>query len=111
VVGAKDSQSLVHAELILSPVLVAHLRPIAVLVTMQKLSGILSGLAQAFDCSWCGVGLSDRSGLAYANCWKIWNGKQTRIDLTTIDRLCEALECKPGDFLVYVKVRRIPSKK
>jgi DNA-binding Xre family transcriptional regulator len=57
------------------------------------------------------LALSKRSGLAYANCWKIWHDQQTRIDLTTIDRLCEALDCEPGDFLVYVKVKRIPSKK
>ena len=55
--------------------------------------------------------LSDRTGLAYANCWKMWKGKQTRIDLNTIDRLCEALECKPGDFIKYVKVKRIGGKK
>jgi DNA-binding Xre family transcriptional regulator len=44
--------------------------------------------------------LSRQSGLAYAMCYKLWNDQQTRIDLTTIDRLCEVLRCAPGDLFV-----------
>lgn len=57
------------------------------------------------------LALSKRSGLAYANCWKIWNDQQTRIDLTTIDSLCEALDCKPGDFIVLVEGKKTSGKK
>ena len=44
--------------------------------------------------------LSKQSGLAYAMCYKLWNDQQTRIDLTTIDRLCDVLRCSPGDLFV-----------
>ena len=44
--------------------------------------------------------LSRQSGLAYAMCHKLWNDQQTRIDLTTIDRLCEVFGCSPGDLIV-----------
>ena len=44
--------------------------------------------------------LSRQSGLAYAMCYKLWNDQQTRIDLTTIDRLCEVFSCSPGDLIV-----------
>ncbi|MCA1613967.1 MAG: helix-turn-helix transcriptional regulator [Acidobacteria bacterium] len=44
--------------------------------------------------------LSKESGVAYANCYKIWNNQQKMISLDTIDRLCEALHCEPGDILV-----------
>jgi DNA-binding Xre family transcriptional regulator len=44
--------------------------------------------------------LSRESGIAYANCHKIWNGQQTMIALDTLDRLCSALDCEPGDILV-----------
>ena len=44
--------------------------------------------------------LSRQSGLAYAMCHKLWNDQQTRIDLTTIDRLCDVLRCSPGALLV-----------
>ena len=46
--------------------------------------------------------LSKESGIAYANCYKIWNGQQTMIGLDTLDRLCDALGCEPGDILVKV---------
>jgi DNA-binding Xre family transcriptional regulator len=57
------------------------------------------------------LALSKRSGLAYANCWKIWHDQQTRIDLSTIDSLCNALECEPGDFIIRVKERKAGVKK
>jgi putative transcriptional regulator len=44
--------------------------------------------------------LSQVSGLAYASCHRIWNGQPAMIGLDTIDRLCEALNCEPGDILV-----------
>ena len=44
--------------------------------------------------------LSRQSGIAYANCYKLWHDQQTRIDLATIDRLCEALNCEPCDLIV-----------
>ena len=46
--------------------------------------------------------LSRESGLAYANCHKLWNSRQKMISLDTIDRLCEALDCEPGDIFVRV---------
>jgi putative transcriptional regulator len=49
--------------------------------------------------------LSQVSGLAYATCHKMWNEQPMAIGLDTIDRLCEALDCEPGDLLV-----RTPSK-
>lgn len=44
--------------------------------------------------------LSRESGVAYANCYKIWNSQQKMIGLDTLDRLCEALNCEPGDILI-----------
>jgi putative transcriptional regulator len=43
---------------------------------------------------------SRQSGLAYAMCYKLWNDQQTRIDLSTIDRLCEVLRCSPGELFL-----------
>lgn len=48
------------------------------------------------------LSLSKESGIAYANCHKIWNNQQKMIGLDTLDRLCEALGCEPGDILVRV---------
>ena len=46
--------------------------------------------------------LSKESGVAYANCYKIWNNQQKMIGLDTLDRLCDALGCQPGEILVKV---------
>jgi DNA-binding Xre family transcriptional regulator len=46
------------------------------------------------------LALSKESGIAYANCHKIWNNQQKMIGLDTLDRLCAALDCEPGDILV-----------
>jgi putative transcriptional regulator len=43
---------------------------------------------------------SKQSGLAYAMCYKLWNDQQTRIDLSTIDRLCDVLRCSPGELFL-----------
>ena len=48
------------------------------------------------------LSLSKESGIAYANCHKIWNNRQKMIGLVTLDRLCETLGCEPGDILVRV---------
>ena len=43
--------------------------------------------------------LAKDSGIAYENLRKLKNGKATRIYLETIDKICEALDCSPGELL------------
>jgi DNA-binding Xre family transcriptional regulator len=57
------------------------------------------------------LSLSKESGIAYANCHKIWNNRQQMISLATIDRLCEALSCDPGDILVRADDSKAKSKR
>lgn len=45
--------------------------------------------------------LSEASGVAYAACHAIWNGTQKQIALETINKFCEALKVKPGQFFEY----------
>ena len=54
--------------------------------------------------------LARESGLAYANCHKIWNNQQKMISLDTIDRLCDALGCEPGDIIVKIPVSKRVTK-
>lgn len=44
--------------------------------------------------------LSMQSGVRYATVWKLSRGEVGRLNLDALDRLCEALECQPGDLLV-----------
>lgn len=47
--------------------------------------------------------LSQQSGLNYAICYKLWHGNQSRIDLSTLARLCDALKVNPGRLFEYEK--------
>ena len=47
--------------------------------------------------------LSQVSGLGYATCHRIWNDPPVMIHLDTLDRLCDALDCEPGDLLVRTR--------
>lgn len=48
-----------------------------------------------------------QTGVRYATIWDMVNGHITRLNLEILDRICDVLECQPGDLIV--KVRR-PTK-
>jgi putative transcriptional regulator len=43
--------------------------------------------------------LSERVGISYANLSILKNNRARAIRFTTLTRLCEALQCQPGDLL------------
>jgi DNA-binding Xre family transcriptional regulator len=45
--------------------------------------------------------LSQKTGLNYAITHKLWKGKQTRIDIGTLEKLCDTLKVAPGKFFDY----------
>ena len=45
--------------------------------------------------------LTERVGLTMANVSLIKNGKVKAIKLSTLDKICAALDCQPGDILEY----------
>jgi putative transcriptional regulator len=47
--------------------------------------------------------LTERIGLTMANVSLIKNGKVKAIKLSTLEKLCAALDCQPGDILEYRK--------
>ena len=42
------------------------------------------------------------SGLSYQTVFDLYHGKAQRIDLTTLDKLCRALDVPVGELLEYV---------
>ena len=46
--------------------------------------------------------LSQRVGITMANISILKNGKAKAIKVSTLAKLCEALDCQPGDILEYV---------
>lgn len=46
--------------------------------------------------------LSERVGITVANLSNLKTGKARAIRLSTLDAICTALECQPGDLLEHV---------
>lgn len=46
--------------------------------------------------------LSERVGITMANISILKNGKAKAVRLETLNKICEILECQPGDILEYV---------
>ncbi|MBR4861037.1 MAG: helix-turn-helix transcriptional regulator [Firmicutes bacterium] len=46
--------------------------------------------------------LSERVGITMANVSILKNGKAKAIRIETLDKICRALDCQPGDILEWV---------
>ena len=47
--------------------------------------------------------LADKVGITIANVSVLKNGKARALKISTLVKLCEALDCQPGDILEYRK--------
>ncbi len=47
--------------------------------------------------------LSEKVGVSNVNLSKMKNGKISAIRFSTLEAICEALDCQPGDILEYNK--------
>ena len=47
--------------------------------------------------------LADKVGITLANMSILKNGKARAIRLSTLESICKALDCQPGDILEYKK--------
>lgn len=47
--------------------------------------------------------LAERVGITIANVSVLKNGKAKALKISTLIKLCEALDCQPGDLLEYRK--------
>ena len=50
--------------------------------------------------------LAQRVGITIANISILKNGKAKALKITTLAKLCEALDCQPGDILEYRRVQQ-----
>lgn len=65
-----------------------------------RLNEVLAGREQTLYWIW------KQTGIRWATIWQIGNGEVSRLSLDVLDRICEALECQPGDLLVRVETRK-----
>ena len=47
--------------------------------------------------------LSERVGITMANISVLKNGKAKAVKISTLNSICKALDCQPGDLLEYVE--------
>ncbi|MCU6707986.1 helix-turn-helix transcriptional regulator [Paenibacillus sp. J5C_2022] len=47
--------------------------------------------------------LSERVGITMANLSILKTGKAKAVRFSTLEKICEVLECQPGDILAYAK--------
>lgn len=47
--------------------------------------------------------LADKVGITMANLSILKNGKAKAVRLSTLNAICEALDCQPADILTYTK--------
>lgn len=47
--------------------------------------------------------LSEKVGITNVNLSKLKNGKVSALRFSTLEKLCEVLDCQPGDLLEYSK--------
>lgn len=47
--------------------------------------------------------LSEKVGITMANLSILKNGKAKAVRFSTLEKICEVLDCQPGDILEYVK--------
>ena len=49
-----------------------------------------------------GKGLAERIGISPVNLSRIKTGKISAVRFSTLDAICRALDCQPGDLLEYI---------
>ena len=47
------------------------------------------------------VQLAERADIAIGTATALWYGRQTRVDLPILSRVCKVLQCTPSEILVY----------
>ena len=54
--------------------------------------------------------LADKIGITQANLSILKTGKAKAIRFSTLDAICKALDCQPGDILEYRSVKKVPNE-
>lgn len=50
--------------------------------------------------------LAKQTGLPYQTLWRIKDSKTNGIDYRVLEKICEALNCQPGEIIVWIPDRQ-----
>ena len=54
--------------------------------------------------------LAKETGISHTTLWRLKKGKALGINFETLEKMCEALQCQPGDVLTRTNTKRIRKK-
>jgi len=54
--------------------------------------------------------LAKQTGISHTTLWRLKKGKALGINFDTLEKLCQTLECQPGDVLSLSRVKRSSNK-
>jgi putative transcriptional regulator len=55
--------------------------------------------------------LSKQTGVSHTTLWRLKKGKALGINFITLEKICEALDCEPGDILRLVSEKKMDKQK
>jgi putative transcriptional regulator len=54
--------------------------------------------------------LAKETGISHTTLWRLKKGKALGINFETLERMCEALKCQPGDVLAHTNGKKIGTR-
>ena len=54
--------------------------------------------------------LAKATGISHTTLWRLKKGKALGINFETLEKMCEALKCQPGDVLALAQAKRNGTK-
>lgn len=55
--------------------------------------------------------LAKQTGISHTTLWRLKKGKALGINFITLEKLCETLDCQPGDMLAFINHKKQRAKK
>jgi len=55
--------------------------------------------------------LAKQTGISHTTLWRLKKGKALGINFDTLEKLCQALGCQPGDVLSLTNGKKVPKKR
>ena len=55
--------------------------------------------------------LAKNTGISHTTLWRLKKDKALGINFVTLEKLCEALDCQPGDMFTFINQKKQRTKK
>ncbi|HEY0763460.1 MAG TPA: helix-turn-helix transcriptional regulator [Pyrinomonadaceae bacterium] len=55
--------------------------------------------------------LAKNTGISHTTLWRLKKGKALGINFITLEKICETLECQPGDMFTFMNQKKQGAKK